>query len=351
MPGGLTAKHPGEKSALEPALALLAAVVGAGFASGRETVVFFSRFGAYSWLGIGAASALFGLLAASIMRLCALYASKSFTELASGVLGRAGGYACSSLYAAMLLITAGAMASGIAEVAAVTLYIPHVREIGLVTGVILCVICAGRGMKALAAGGSFLLPVCALLYAMIIRYAPQPPVISSSPPADVRLALPMAVGYACMNITLCVGILSEVGAQSGGIRRRNITLWFTALIAGLLYASNAAITPHIQRVLNEPLPMVRLTRGLFAGRILATVALLLAMATTLTALLRSASRMLPSRWPQGLSLALCGAMSAACGMIGFNRLIGAAYPIMGILCAVALAAVLITGQVKARRRR
>ncbi|MDR1570539.1 MAG: hypothetical protein LBS72_08645 [Oscillospiraceae bacterium] len=336
------------ESALEYALAILATAIGAGFASGRETVVFFSRFGSYSWLGIAITSAIFGGLIAGLMRLCAHFKSGAFSELAARALGRVGGTICSAMYAVMLLITAGAMASGISEVASVTLAVPFAREIGLALGVAVCAVCAARGVKALAAGGSFLLPICALLYISIARHAPHSSAIASAPPADARLSIPFAIGYACLNVTLCCGVLSEIGARVNCGQRKRIALYFVPLISALLGASNAAILPHAARLFNEPLPIIQLSRGSTAAALLAIAALLLAMATTLTALLRSISRMMPARFPGWLSLTLCAAGAAACGAIGFNSIIGMAYPIMGWAGALALLAILIVGGRKAR---
>ena len=45
---------------MRSALAIVAAIVGAGFASGREVMTFFSEMGAASWLGVGVACALVG---------------------------------------------------------------------------------------------------------------------------------------------------------------------------------------------------------------------------------------------------------------------------------------------------
>ena len=56
-------------AALRSALAIVAAIVGAGFASGREVMTFFSEMGAASWLGVGVACALVGGITAMLAQL------------------------------------------------------------------------------------------------------------------------------------------------------------------------------------------------------------------------------------------------------------------------------------------
>ena len=48
------------KKAGRAAAELCGAVIGAGFASGREVASFFARFGGWSWLGVTAAVAVLG---------------------------------------------------------------------------------------------------------------------------------------------------------------------------------------------------------------------------------------------------------------------------------------------------
>ena len=52
------------------AFSYTAALVGAGFASGQEIISFFVRYGNYSFIGIAAAAAMFGLFAAIVLSEC-----------------------------------------------------------------------------------------------------------------------------------------------------------------------------------------------------------------------------------------------------------------------------------------
>ncbi|MDR0397465.1 MAG: hypothetical protein LBH66_09215 [Oscillospiraceae bacterium] len=337
---------PGET---QTALAILATVIGAGFASGREVMVFFTRFGAWSWLGVAAAAAAFGLLTFGVMRLGGALGAGSFAELCSRALGDSAGRVCSALYAVMMLVTAGAMASGVGEIAALSMTVPRAYELGLAAAVIMGTVWARRGVGALAAGGGFLLPICGLLYiALAWRGRSLSGLIPSEPAASGLAAIPLAVGYACLNVTLGCGVLCEAARGSSAGYQGRVALWFTPMIGGLLAAANGALLPHAARVGHAALPMLALARGSTAAALLASASMLMAMMTTLIAMLRSMAGMIKA--PEWVGYPAAAILTAACGLIGFNRIIGAAYPMMGWASAIALLVILASGKRRATRQ-
>jgi uncharacterized membrane protein YkvI len=321
----------------------LATVIGAGFASGREVMVFFTRFGAWSWVGIAVATAAFGVLAAGVTRLSEETGAGSFAELCEKILGRWGGRACAVLYGVLMAVTAGAMASGVGEIAGLTMTAGGAYWLGLGGAVVLGAVWARRGMGALAAGGGFLLPVCGLLYVVIawqgrrLGYA-----IAVREAGGGVVGVPMAVGYACLNVTLSCGVLCEVAGKERGVERGRVVGWFAAMVGGMLAAANATLLPNAARVGSAALPMLALARGVVPAAILATAAMLVAMMTTLVALLRSLAMMMKvgGDW---VGYAVAAAVAAVCGAVGFNRIIGVAYPLMGWMSAAALLILLVVG--------
>ncbi|MDR2505998.1 MAG: GerAB/ArcD/ProY family transporter [Oscillospiraceae bacterium] len=351
---------------INTALAILSTVIGAGFASGREVVEFFTRFGAFSWVGIAVAAACFAFLAASIMKLSGRIGCGSWSDLAAAALGKAGGAAASALYAVIMIITASAMASGIGEVTAILLPVQHARIIGTLASVIICGFAATKGIRALAAGASFLLPICILLYIVIGRTPAQTHALAMPLPNPI-ISIPYAIGYACMNTTLCCCILCEVG-RTDEKRHKKISILFSIMLFILTAACNAVLLPRLAQIVNEPLPIVKLSGGNTASMAFASASLLLAMATTLTALIRSVTQILTPkketrlplkrkerlrvpriratyvRAPELIVPAICGAL----GLFEFNMLVGKAYPIMGYAAAAALVIILAAGMRKLR---
>jgi uncharacterized membrane protein YkvI len=327
---------------INTALAILSTVIGAGFASGREVVEFFTRFGAFSRVGITAAAACFALLAYSIMKLSNKIGCGSFNDLAAVTLGKTGGVAASILYAVIMIITASAMASGIGEVVSIFVPVQHIRIIGTLAAVLVCGYIATKGMHALAAGGSFLLPLCILLYIIIARI-PAHAYTLSVPPPNPAISIPYAIGYACMNTTLCCCILCEAG-KGDEKQHGKIAALFSIMLFVLTAACNAVLLPRFARIANEPLPIIKLSNGNTASMMFAAASLLLAMATTLTALIRSITQILAPK--EKLKLPMRFIVPAICGLLGlfeFNMLVGKAYPIMGYAATAALLVILIAG--------
>lgn len=69
------------------ALELCGAMIGAGFATGREVAAFFSRFGLWSWLGIAAGTGTIALLGGALASGCARRSKKNLAECFPGALG------------------------------------------------------------------------------------------------------------------------------------------------------------------------------------------------------------------------------------------------------------------------
>ncbi|MGN0763091.1 MAG: hypothetical protein ACI4MK_06870, partial [Aristaeellaceae bacterium] len=98
-----------DQQAKAVAMAAVGAVVGAGFASGREIDSFFSRYGAWSWLGVAAAAAVAGGIALGVMR------RPGQGGMPEGWRGRWPGRLWQGMFGALLLFTGGAMLAGAGE--------------------------------------------------------------------------------------------------------------------------------------------------------------------------------------------------------------------------------------------
>ena len=91
---------------LRAALAVMGAVAGTGYASGRELVLFFAQLGRASWVGIGFAAVVFALLTALLCRWAGTSGATGFAGACRQLLGpRTGGVAgaMSTLAAASML--------------------------------------------------------------------------------------------------------------------------------------------------------------------------------------------------------------------------------------------------------
>ena len=105
---------------LSVALSAVAAMVGAGFASGRELVVFFSGQGAWSWLGIAVAAAGAGFLTGAISLLAARTGRRELPGVFEETMGRGAGAAMRLVHTALLVLCSAAMLSTGATLGALT---------------------------------------------------------------------------------------------------------------------------------------------------------------------------------------------------------------------------------------
>jgi uncharacterized membrane protein YkvI len=309
------------------ALALIGAVVGAGFASGREILTFFTRFGAWGWLGCALAACGIGALAVRLMAVAARCRCATLRDLCRAALGPQGGGLAAMLYGLMLLVTAAAMLSGMGELAAIALPWPHAYAWGFAGMLALGLCAAGSGVRGLAWLSLPMPPLCVALYALLQQQPAPPPGIGPAVPAG-PWAVALALGYAALNVALAGGLLCEAGTALSTRDRRRAAWGAAACLGAMLGLANAALAPHARALADAPLPTVRLARGLPGFRF-CVVVLTLAMLTTLATLLRAGYGLLPPRVSAGLRWALCALACALCGALGFDRLVGVAYPALG----------------------
>ncbi|MDR0897441.1 MAG: hypothetical protein LBN04_06250 [Oscillospiraceae bacterium] len=323
------------------ALVLVASVVGAGFASGREVLRFFTAFGAWSWVGclIGAASIAGLSIAAGL--LANRLGAHDLLSLCRKALPGWGGQAAAGIYAVMLAVTAGAMLSAMGELAALSLPIVPAYQVGFVLSLLVAALLTQRGLGALAAVGGWLIPACCVLYALLLRNPSLPTEPVATPP-DAWRTLPLGFAYAAMNTALGCGVMLEGGRGQGKRRLVQSGALAGGLLLLLLLAANAVMLPHAAALIGEPLPMVRLARALGApGYWMCIVVLSLAVMTTLVALLRGLRQMIaqvvPGRW--SLPVAIAPPLLAALG--GFEAIVGRVYPLLGVVCTLLFLAILL----------
>ncbi len=328
---------------IQSALALVGAVVGAGFASGREVMRFFTMFGSFSWVGCVLAAIVLAGLSAWAAILSNRLGAQDLGTLCRRALGGVGGQAAAWLNGALIAVTAGAMLAAMGELVALALPVHNAYTIGIAVSLVLSTLMARRGLSAIATIGGWLLPTCLLLYALLMRLpAPEASAATAAMPTGAWRALPLAFAYAAMNAALGGGVLCELGRE-----RTTASILRTCAIAGvmlllLLLSANAALYRHVGELRDAALPVVMLSRSLGAlGYWLCLVTLVLAVMTTLVALQRTLARMLEVHLPQQITWPLVVALPLLTGLTGFDALVGSVYPLMGALSTLLFLAIVL----------
>ena len=306
---------------------IVSAVIGAGFASGREILHFFSRYGPLSWGLIILCVAVMGWMMERVMGLGAPVIS-SESPLFRGWKG---------FFALVLLLASGVMTSAAGELAALTWPILHARSLGMILTLMAGMGLSRVSLKALSLIGRLLIPMIAMIWGLCLGRPGE-----SALPAWTPERLPGGVlgvlSYAGLNVMLSNGVLCAAGANCSTRTRRRAAYGSAVAVGLLLCVENGALLKHGNAVSGQALPLVVLLRSDGkAGFYLAAGALYLAVLTTLIAVLSGVYAAI-EKTPCFLLDCLVGLSAMAVALCGFEELIAVAYPMAGLLCAGVLIA-------------
>ena len=323
-----------KRECLAGAMACVGAVVGAGFASGREVNQFFAQYGTYGWCLIAlAVAAMVGLMMLCMRRSSA---SACWCQLYAGLPTWQGNCA-KACTLGMMGITAGAMISAAGHMVALVWPSGFAYGVGMI-GTALLAYAAGYGRMRVLSWVSGLLTM--LLFLAILASLGVTPVgeqvVTQVPCSFWRLvwAAVRALAYGAMNVTLAIGVVCRCGCYTRRGMSRTCAL-FGFLLIGLLFVSQYLYLRH-PSLTDEAFPLVRLLSAFGRSGFLTGATLLyLAIFTTLAAVLyglRSAVTDYVSSPALQTGLGLGLPLVLAC--IGFESLVNRWYAPAGLCCLV-----------------
>lgn len=203
-------------AALQLAAVYVGTVVGAGFATGKEIVEFFSRFGFIGLIGILISGYIFIFLGSKLMRLAARMRAKSYQELNTFLFGPYLGGAINILMLFMLLGVSAVMLSGAGAVFQEQLGLS--RSLGIMLTIALSFIVMIVGTKGLFAVNTFVVPMMICFSFMLFLVTIQQPHFLEQllfiPPADDGWkSVVNPFSYTAFNIGLAQAVLVPVAAE------------------------------------------------------------------------------------------------------------------------------------------
>ena len=299
----------------ETILCVGAAMVGAGFASGREIMRFFSQYGAFSWALVAFAAVVTAWM---LRRMLAMGGVHSRLE--------------KGLLLLFSLAVGGGMTAAAGELWALTVPLRYARTMGSVITLALCLWLAGGSLRGMAWLGRVLLPFLLAVLVLCLR-VPGDDRQKTVTFGEITLAAVSVAGYCGLNGMTAAGV---IGGSRPDREQNGIALAVGLLTALLLGLGNAALLPHAAALWDAPLPTVSLLRAYGkAGYYLSAAVLYLAASTTLIAVLRglltlAAPYILRYRKP------LVGLCVLAVSLLGFQDIVGTAYPALGWLYLILL---------------
>lgn len=313
-------------------------VVGAGFATGREVMQFFTRFGHWGVFMIAISTALFVWLGAKTMLLAARLEARSYEDLNRHLFGEKGGAGVSLL---MLLILLGANAVMLAGAGTIFTEQLHLNyQLGLLVTITACFLLLHRGMSAILAVNTLVVP-CMILFALVILFhmLHDP---ASHRGLTMRTDAPLlGVGlspllYAAYNLTMSQAVLVPLGAAMRDPRTIRCGAWIGGIGIGLLLlAGHLAMSARMPEVVHFDIPMGSIAQEI--GGWIHTIYVLLIyleILTTLVADQYGLTLQLYTRvhWPKPALTAVLLLVCYGASQFGFGTLLSLLYPLFGMLC-------------------
>ena len=218
--------------------ACLGAIVGAGFASGREVVAFFTRYGVHArWL-IPLSAMTLALLCALCMDVARRRGTDRWWDLYEGMPPwvRIGARLCAAM---MLAVTGGAMISASGWLAMLLWASEWAYPIGAVGTLLTAWMVGRRGLRALGwISGLLMAALVAALLAVRMDGSAASAALLSPEPESLFRAAGRAVAYASMNLALAIGVVCRC-AQGTARRTAFLCSGLGVTLAALLMLSDS----------------------------------------------------------------------------------------------------------------
>lgn len=132
-------------------------IVGAGFATGKEIVVFFSIHGAMGTVGILISGCLFIVIGTKIMLISSRIQAYSYQELNTYLFGENIGKVINVLVFVVVICVTAVMLSGAGSLFYEQLNLP--KQLGIVLTLLFCYMVVLKGLKGIFALNSYLVPI------------------------------------------------------------------------------------------------------------------------------------------------------------------------------------------------
>lgn len=336
-------------SVLAVAAAFIGTIVGAGFATGQEVLLFFTFFGRNSFLGIGLATILFCYFGYIIMKISRELKADSHLEFVHSIGGPRLGTFMDWFITLSFLGVLVVMAAGAGAVAEEQLSLPPLY--GSLAVIILSFVTVISGIEHVIRAICFVVPFLLLsVFGVAIFSIFHDPItlqkilVLESLDSGVSSSWSFSsLLYVSYNILLAVAILAPLGVEA----RHKKTLLYGGILGGLglglgILAINLGIMSGVPQVLAFQVPMVFLASQFnpFLAYLYGFILLLEIYTTAVSILYGFVARVAFSQKRRILWAALASLGALVAAQLGFARVITTIYPILGFMGLFFLASIL-----------
>lgn len=203
-------------AAFQIAAVYVGTVVGAGFATGKEIVEFFSRFGFFGFISILMSGYLLVILGSKLMRIAAHINAKSYQEFNNYLFGKWPGRVINFFMLFMLLGVSAVMLSGAGAVFEEQLGLP--KNLGVFLTIFFSFLVMLVGTKALFAVNTFVVPLMIIFSLVLMIFSVRIPNFLDQflhiPHADDGWKSVLApFSYAALNLGLSQAVLVPIANE------------------------------------------------------------------------------------------------------------------------------------------
>lgn len=323
--------------ALQIAAIYMGTIVGAGFATGQEILQFFTRFGNWGTYAIMFATFLFIWLGYKVMLLAHQIKAKSYEDLNAALFGKKLGFIISLFMLVVLLGVSAVMLAGAGTIFEENWNFSY--QLGLIATAVACFFLLLRGMHAIIAVNSIVVPIM-LLFTLIIFFdtldMPNTTsflTIKTDFPLWTALSTPFL--YTAFNLALAQAVLVPIGAQT----ENTAVIKWGSLLGGLgigfmLIVGHIALSAHMPGIQQFSIPMGGIARDMSTIVYYMYITIIFAeVFTTLLADIYGLALQVHERSKLPTSLIIFCAMICCYFMsqIGFGNLLSTLYPLFGFI--------------------
>ena len=203
-------------AAFQIAAVYVGTVVGAGFATGKEIVEFFSRFGFIGFISILMSGYIFIFLGAKLMRIAASIQAASYQELNEYLFGKFFGSVINIVMLFMLLGVCSVMLSGAGAVFEEQIGLS--KYIGIFITIALSIAVMIMGTKGIFAVNTFVVPLMIGFSFLLLILSMKLPnfmmqILNIPYAEDGWKAVVAPFSYAAMNLSLAQAVLVPIAAE------------------------------------------------------------------------------------------------------------------------------------------
>jgi len=321
--------------ALQIAFVYVGTVIGAGFATGKEIVEFFTQFGFIGFLGIMVSGYLFIVMGTKTMRVSIKLKAQSYEELNEYLFGKKLAFFFNMAMLVMLICVSGVMLAGAGALFEEQLGLS--KQLGIWLTIFGGVIVIINGTKGLLAVNSFVVPLMITFNLIVFLVSSQTPEffssLFSSASSDISIqSIVSPFAYTAFNLALAQAVLVPVAAEINDER----TIRWGGIIGGLfltiILLSSHFVLLQLPDVTSLEIPMASVMNNVAYG--ISGIYLCIIYGEIFTSIIGNIyglERQLSHYWPiQPILLYISVFLIAFClSQLHYGRLLSFLYPLFG----------------------